>query len=547
MLGLGAIAEGAISELGDEQPGEAASVSGSGSVNSTNSGQHFGTASVSGSGSATAAGFKSASGTASVSGSGEVDSLGFQHGGSASVSGSGSVTAAGRKGGRGTAAVSGSGSVTAAGAASEAIEQEWEITYPSVVEQEWVIDATFAEAIEQEWEITSDLRTAIEQEWDIESPISNTQTLESECVLISPILGVSPVIITDLPTVTIRGHVIPLESATVSVRQGQYAWTCQLSLVNPAHAALFNEDDEFTVNLPDEDYAFIVEGKSRDRSSIVNTAVQVTGVGPGVLYDSPRAQTVTRTWDEAVLATAVVEELFGEGVVQWEILDWSIPAFRLGVQDQAPMDVLKKLAAAAGATIRPDPDGTMRVQYLYPVSVPQYDSATPDQEYFDAEHNIRAGGRTKFQKLANKIRILDVDAGVARDSIEFEQDPEHFTRGTLKVFPNPWRTDITLEHTSDERVSASIVGEETEELTETVEVIGGKGSVSKPIFEVTELEWLYVDLTGVVFDTDSREFTTTHPTLTESLLRITYTTRFVKFDTAAFENAEVQYLVKEAA
>jgi hypothetical protein len=248
-----------------------------------------------------------------------------------------------------------------------------------------------------------------------------------------------------------------------------------------------------------------------------------------------------------VLATAVVEELFGVGVVSWQILDWTIPAFRLGVQDQVPMDVLQRLAAAAGATVQSDPDGTLRVVYLYPVPVPQYASATPDQVYTDAEHNFAVNARRSAVRLVDKLRILDVEPGAGRDSIEFEQDKEHYTRGVLRVFPSPWRTDVTVTHTSDARVSAAIVGEETEELTETVEVLGGKGSVSKPIFEIVELEWLYVDLSGIAFEPDQTAFSTTHPSLQESLLRITYTTRFIEFEASAFPEAEVQFLVLEEA
>ena len=59
------------------------------------------------------------------------------------------------------------------------------------------------------------------------------------------------------------------------------------------------------------------------------------------------------------------------------------------------------------------------------------------------------------------------------------------------------------------------------------------------------LEWLYEDLLGVAFDSDSRTFKSTHPTKQESLLRITYLTRYVRFDAVAFPAAEVQFLVKD--
>lgn len=349
------------------------------------------------------------------------------------------------------------------------------------------------------------------------------------------------------PTVTISGQVLSLQSGTVSGDEGQYAWTCDLQLADARQHVLFVPDAPFVVNLPGEDYAMLVDSTGLSRGGIVDLHATVSGISPSALYAAPRAQKVSQSWDTAVLATAVVDELFGVGVVAWPIVNWSIAANRLGADNQTPMEVLQRLAQTPGALVESEPDGSIQVRYRFPIAVTQYPGATPDQEYTDTQHNIASGEKTVFAEIVNRLRVLDSEAAANSDAIEFEQDKADPAKGLLRVFPKPWREPVTLVHTSNAQVSAQLVGVVTEELIETVEVLGGKGSVSKPIFEVVLLEWLFVNLTGVTFEVDGKEFTTTHATLKESLLRITYRTRSINFEAAAFLGAEVQFLVIESA
>lgn len=425
------------------------------------------------------------------------------------------------------------------------VGQEFVLLSGYRVGAEIVIDDRYLTEVKQEIVLTSDIRDTVKQEFALDSTILDYDVLKQEWSIVYPLLDGVPTQISTAPTITIRGQVIPFDTGSVAFDEGKYAWTCQLTLFNPLHYALFHKDDTFTVNLPGEDYAFIVDAKSFTRAGLVDLSATISGISPSANYAAPRAAKINRTWDTAVLVTAVVEELFGTDVVDWLILNWSIPAHRLGAVNQTPIEILQRLADAAGAVIDCEPDGSLSVQYRYPVSVLQYDTATPDQEYFDDAHNFKVDEQMAPAQIANKLRILDVEPGANRDTIEFEQDKVDFARGVLRVFPQPWRETITVEHTSNDQVSAALVGIETAEHTETVEIIGGKGSVSKPIYEIVSLEWLFDNLTGVAFEQDTNEFTTTHPTLKESLLVITYNTRFIKFDAAAFVDAEVQFLVRE--
>jgi|GEM_PF-6281981 len=409
------------------------------------------------------------------------------------------------------------------------------------------LSSFFAGPVEAACTLDAPIRQSVEQQCVLSSEIRSQTLLESQIVLPSPIFSQVAVIVTGTPYAEIRGEQIALESASVSIDEGQYAWTCELTLHDPLQISLFQPDDEFSVKLLGESYAFLVNDRSFSRDEVVNLEATVSGIGPGARFANPRARRFSKTWDSAVLVTGVVDELFGSGVVQWEILNWSLPAGRLAVANQTPMDVLQSIAAAAGAAVVSDPDGTLRVRYKFPVPVSQFAITTADQVYHDLEHVLSRSSQALISEFANRLRILDLPPETNQDSLEFEQDVEDAARGVLHIIPRPWRESVYIEHTGKPTVSATLRGVEDDELTETVEVIDGAGTVSKPIHEIVSLEWLYVDLTDVEFELDSTQFTTTHPTLTESLLRITYLTRSIDYDAAAYAGAEVQFLVKEEA
>lgn len=541
---------------GDEGPsgvtGSGALVSQSASIDGAGGVSVHGTgALVAGSAAIDGAGFVDVGGSgALLSGSAVADGSGFVGVGgsgdlqaqSAAIDGTGNVSIGGTGDlAAGAASIDGSGSVTITIHVSSALE----IVFGSRINAALEVVNAYLARVAAPLEIVSPIRSRVTAALDIEHPIRSFERVQKAITLVHSMSQAATVLVTDAPTLTIHGEVIPLESATVEMDEGDL-WRCRVGLADPLHFGLFNADDPFTVDLGGEEFAFIVDSVSFERAGQVSMAATVAGIGPGAVYASPRAAKLSRTWDAAVLATAVVEELFGVGVVDWRILNWSIPANKLAVENQAPMDVLKRVAESPGAVTEAEPGGELYVRYLFPVSVQVYPSATPDQEYNDTQHNFTTSEQTVRPVLVNKLRILDAEQSSNQDAIEFEQDAEDPTRGEIKVFPSPWRDSVTLEHTGDAtRVSASVRGIETEELTETVEVIGGKGSVSKPINSVVSLEWKTVNLTGVTFEADSNEFTTTHATLKESLLEITYLTRFIAYDAAAYVDAEVQFLVRE--
>src|SRR6185503_9519795 len=91
-----------------------------------------------------------------------------------------------------------------------------------------------------------------------------------------------------------------------------------------------------------------------------------------------------KTWADPILVSALLEELFGAGEVELRVLDWTIPAGRLAVNGQTPIEIASTVAKATGAVIESEPDGSLYIRYAWPVSVPDLDTATPDHLYDDS-------------------------------------------------------------------------------------------------------------------------------------------------------------------
>ena len=410
----------------------------------------------------------------------------------------------------------------------------------------WDFPYLFTTPARREFVLVGGVRSRAIKAFVFADSIKSTQRSQRGWELVCGLFSVSAITVVTSPIITINGVSFPVEQAEVRLDEGQYAWACTITLFDPVYYDLFQPGDIFSIDMLGEDYIFLYDGKSFSRNSIVDIAASVSGISPSAELGEPRAKKITKTWDTSVLALTAAQEVVAGYPMSWEILNWGLPAYRLAVEDMTPIEIVQLIATAAGGIVQTDPDGTLRVRYLFPIRVPDYLTAAHNQFYSDLDHNFTINEEVALPEIVNKIRIMDIAPGAFQDRVEFVQDEDAADRGYLKVFPSPWRDTLWVEHTSLPSVSAVYVGVRTEQLEpEDVEILDSKGSVSHPIYQLNTLEWLYLDLGGIVFESDKSEFTTTSTTHHESLLRITYTTRYLRFDVVAPGVEKVQFLVKE--
>jgi len=413
------------------------------------------------------------------------------------------------------------------------------------VAQSVAIDGAILDTVGAHCALDAPILTAVAQSAELESPITNVDQVAQAVAIIAPILADAQLVVVEQQVLVIRGQSIPLAAVAVSIDEGEVSWTCEATLLDPRHYAIFRADDPFTITIGGETWSFLVAARRMSRDSVASADATISGIGPAARWQSPRAKRITKTWTSATAASAVLAEVLPGEAIDWRIIDWSIPAFRLAADSLAPMEIAQRVVAAAGGMIETNPDGSLLVRYAFPRPVADYAADGPDHTYSDVADRFSVTEGYGALEVINRLRVLDVAPGPYADVIEFEADRLHPTTGSLRVYPSPWRLSFDVRHTSLPIVSVQRTGIGTEEHTETVEVLRGEGAVRYPLHQLLNVEWLHEDLGGIAFDADQRQFRSTSQTRFESLARITYRTRFVDHRAVAYDGAEVQFVVME--
>lgn len=213
----------------------------------------------------------------------------------------------------------------------------------------------------------------------------------------------------------------PISAHDVNIRGdlGAATWSCSASISDDASFALLQPGPsgaprrirvtingyawEFLVETPEEAARF--GGKER--------AIQ--GRSPSALLSSEYAprQTVTQTSsrDASQLAVEVLE---GTGfTLDWSAVDWLVPGGIWSYSDLAPLDALRQLAEACGATVQSHRTAdTVRVVPVYAARPWQWAVTAPDVEIVDDYLKQRRSGAARGVRH-NRVEVRgEVTGGV---------------------------------------------------------------------------------------------------------------------------------------
>lgn len=327
----------------------------------------------------------------------------------------------------------------------------------------------------------------------------------------------------------VQGQTVPVAEASVTLEDGALAWQAEITLMRAEDYARFPRDQAFTLEIYGTDYALLADtrglSRSRDIQGRPQDTARVSGLSPGVRFDAPRAQTVSRVFETPRNARSIVEELLG--AVTWELVDWTLPAFRFALERQTPMAAARQLVEAAGGTITSEPDGSLLVRHRFPVSVPAYATTAPDIE-LTAEAIYDVAETVHTERIINRVAIREGDEEAGRrDRLEFEIDEIDDRRGIARLYPDPWRP-ATLE-TTRTGVSLTPLGTVQRSEIEVVEFREGRASVGYPVLQLVTVRWLDVSLGGLL--AQGQELTASEAGY--SLAEITYTTRSINYAVSA--------------
>ncbi len=337
--------------------------------------------------------------------------------------------------------------------------------------------------------------------------------------------------------------------ASVDMSEGDTHWSCSVEISDPAVFSTMQRDSAFTITIGTETFNFIVDSRRQSRDGNAGQKLTIKGVSPTVTLDNPRsANIVDRIYTEDISARDAVLDIIEGYSLQWDILNWVIPANVLAFTDVSPMEAVQFIVEAVGGVVESSKTGTLICRPQYPYRMNAISSQTPDHT-FTFDQVFRIADVEETREVFNCVRILDADPTFS-DQIEWVQDEANPLRGVIKIWLAPPRDNVQFRTTRND-VSLVYTGTETEELTEVIEIIDSAGSVQRPIQSLLLIEWLDISLGGLTFEAGSSEVKSTLPQdtyedLTDSisLVRVTYRTEYRTYDVVSARYDPAQFVLE---
>ena len=424
------------------------------------------------------------------------------------------------------------------------VNREIEFPYSLRLNREFELSAELLEIVNREIELSAGLLDAVNREFELSAELLAFDKVNRQIRYVYSLLDESAVNVTGAIELELvkTAEIIPITSGTVETSEDSYTWIATLDLADIRDFDKFDFDDALIVRIYGEEYNLLVDGKDRSRSGPADVSARLRAISTTARAATPRAAELTETFGQ-ILAQDAVEQILGQ-LVDWQIIDWLIPAGRLAAENADPIEIAQQIVEAAGATIETNPDGTFYVRDRYPVPVAQWETATPDQVYLESDAILTWSEGFRPEQIFNRFRIRDGGGDDFRDRIIFEADEDNGLAGSLFVFPNPFR-DINVIDTSDAAITATPVGDVFLEKEDEVEFREGAGGVSFPVFSIQSVEWFDLDIGPVNFTLDSTDVTSSDPINKFSIALIKYTTRAKEFRTSSPVADVAQFLVED--
>jgi hypothetical protein len=283
------------------------------------------------------------------------------------------------------------------------------------------------------------------------------------------------------------------DDLTISADEGSAVWLAEFNLPSQADYAGIAIGDDLTLVLWGTPTALICDAKRMARGDDAPTFA-ISGISPVAALGNPWALPVAL--ESPGTAKAAVEALVGP--VTWQGLpDWALPPSVTAIE-ATPLEIARKIVAAAGGLLESGLDGGLIARHRYPVSAPDYPEQilTPMTDRDLLGHSDSADGGA----IQNRFIITSGEQPVG-DAIQLEadQDPDDPHAYTVRAYPWPWRA-VSLVHTGDAATQIGPREQSTVEIQQLIEVEAGAASLSHPAYSVISAAYQYQDLGQVQAD-----------------------------------------------
>ncbi len=320
---------------------------------------------------------------------------------------------------------------------------------------------------------------------------------------------------------------IKIAQFTLSQNSSSHSWKAQIALADKAEWQRFELRDPFVIQLGNVTYNLVVDNKQLQRLSSVNNVPVITALSPLSLHGSSRASRITKSWNTAVTAQVAVEEVL-EQSIDWKIVNWTIEAGKLAFTDAYPLDIARTIINAAGGILRSNPDGTVKAEKAFPVSVKDWQTASIDHTLTDLNDNVNIIELNQHKELVNKVTISSDSSDSSQLQMQIDPRPEGLNNGKFSFAPGD--TVGVLAFASEgvtigqpESSSGTVTTEADQTFQQTQDLSFSdtdSATLSYPANSIESILWIGNDLGAIALDTDRRTALITTPGT--GVCRVTY-------------------------
>ena len=383
------------------------------------------------------------------------------------------------------------------------------------IDQEFGISADRRRSIDQNFAITSTgLRQTIEQSWSIED-VDLLRRIIYQVFSISghPGENLQYEITTDLDGVRIPNP------ATINIERDidLYYIDAALMISGQDQWVRYGYGSDLVITIDGHQYVLVVVTPKRDRKHgggryMVDARSPACRLGPGF------ADTITG--ELTGMASAIAASLAPDFTISWEIHDEYYGPGKFIAAGEYPIDLIRKMALALKAVVQSNPDGSLRIIYRRQVHVDQRSAAAVDYTLSDANDFFTASETPVRRPGYNKYTVSNQNTSTA--SLRMESTDISVQEKEIRGYQIPWTGEFGLIHTGGAWVAIQPRGIEERSITETIQIVDGKGQVAYPIYSYDALDWLETNLGTITISEDG---SIESAILAESLLKITYMTK----------------------
>lgn len=430
-----------------------------------------------------------------------------------------------------------------AGELARGLVQPWQDAAPlsAGLAQEWDILGALAAQLVQPWAIAADaaLVGSLAQGWDLRDVVPLSVPVVQPWSI-----GEDGSLLRYAVSVSVDGVAIGISHLNIEADRAQDVLSCEIHPETEGDWLRCRFGAALVVTITSdagtETFRFVVTAP-RISEQHGEPRWVVEAMSPAALLGDPWGVPVSG--ELSGLASQIAADLVaGSGVaLTWATVDWAIPAACWIAADERPLALLKTLAAAVGAVVQSQPDGSLRIEPDYPVPLPRWASTAPGLGLTETLDVFSVSSDPDYRPGYNRYLVGDQGTAAAAEGLRLEEETISATVKLCRGYQVPWIGAFTLAHTGGDWVQVEALGIETRQETEVVEFVAGSGRTRYPIYSRDAIAWLQTNLGTVTVAEDG---TLSSAIAGQSLLRITYTTRCRKWRVRDARNEQLQLVAE---